>query len=786
MTLVILAAGVALGSVSLLFELRHSLAQLEETVNGHVRFMGNQSSAAAAHFLERGDMEGLDTHLSQMSADPILRAALVCNQAGVVLAATRFEDRGKLLRALPLGVQVSPPADVAEVNTRIFESGGKIFGVFPFLLPPSQSKPLHSEKGLFVVEYDLETPKRAAVEAILVKSSALVAALALFSMVLWVAVHLLVTRRIQPLMRLAGQLAEGREATPSRLRGSDELAALSERLDLMARDVELRASDLAKANAAMAREIAEKQAIEEALRNSERQFRSVWDNSLDAMRLTNGEGRIVQVNPAYCRIAGVTADEVIGKPFTHIHEPSRQAALLERHKREFQQRSFATHREAEITLKDGRKLVLDASYSLVEFEHQEPLMLAILRDITERRSHEAEQRRLERKLLEAQRLDSLGVMAGGIAHDFNNLLTAILGNTGLARVLLPPDSPILPNLANIDSASLRAADLCRQMLAYAGRGKLTIQQVQLGAMLAEMAPLLKLSVGDRVELQIEREADSRMVAADPTQLRQVALSLAINAAEAIGDKPGLIRIRSGAVELGGEDFKSAVHSPDLPAGTYAFFEVADNGCGMGQEMLSRIFDPFFTTKFTGRGLGLAAVMGIVRGHQGALKVESTPGVGSKFAIFLPISSLPQPAAAAAEPPPSHPASRVGGRVLVAEDEETVLTAIVMSLRSAGFEVATASDGRAALDRLAADRDSIDAILLDLSMPVVSGDELLKGIYGIQPEARVVLMSGHDMRDLAERFRGFGLSAFLQKPFSPDEVAKVLTDALRGKPNAART
>lgn len=785
MTLVILGAGIAMGSVSLLFELRHSSAQLEESVKAHVRFMGNQTSAAAAHFLERGDMEGLDTHLSQVSADPILRAAWVCDQAGVVLAATRFADRGKLLRELTLGVRVSGRAGDAEANARIFESGGTVFGVFPFLLPPSQSKPLHSEKGLFVLEYDLETPKREAARAILLKSSAMVAALALFSMALWVAVHLLVTRRIQPLMRLAGQLADGGGATPSGLSGSDELAALSQRLDLMARDVELRASDLAKANAAMAREIAEKRAVEEALRNSERQFRSVWDNSLDAMRLTDGEGRIVQVNPAYCRIAGITSDQAIGLPFTHIHKPSLHEALLERHKHEFQQRAFATHREAELTLEDGRKLVLDATYSLVEFEHQKPLMLAILRDITERRSREAEQQRLERKLLEAQRLDSLGIMAGGIAHDFNNLLTAILGNTGLARLLLPADSPILPNLAHIDSASMRAADLCRQMLAYAGRGKLTIQQVQLGAMLGEMAALLKLSVGDRVDLQIERGTDSTTVAADPTQLRQVVLSLAINASEAMGDKPGLIRIRSGAVNLDVEDFKSAVHSPELPAGAYAFVEVADNGCGMGREMLARIFDPFFTTKFTGRGLGLAAVMGIVRSHQGALKVESSLGAGSIFSIFLPNSSSTQPVAAS-EPPPSHAPSLASGKVLVAEDEETVLTAIVLSLQSAGFEVATASDGREALDRLAADRDSIDAILLDLSMPVVSGEELLKGIYGIQPDARVVLMSGHDTRELAGRFSGFGLSAFLQKPFSPAEVARALTEALREKPESRGT
>lgn len=777
MTLAILAVGVFMGTASLVFELIYGTSELENLVKRHARFMGNQACSAAAHFLERGDLEGLARHLSQMSADPILESALVADESGRIVAASRFEDRGKMLQDLRVGNLALGKAPSGGGDAWVSLDGKSVLGVYPFLLPPSQSRPLAREQGLLVVEYDLQTPKHKAVAAILLKSGVLLALLALFSLGIWLAVHLLVTRRIRPLMLLARQLTQGAGSTPSALRGSDELAALSEALDKMARDIEARTRQLNEANAAMAREIKEREQVQEALRNSESQFRSVWANSHDAMRLTDENGVIMRVNPAFCELVGGEAPQLLGKNFTDIYNPSHSEVVLDRYKVEFRNRSFTPHKETEVTLLNGRSMVLDATYSLVEFEHQKPFLLTILRDITERKTRESEQLRLERNILEAQRLESLGILAGGVAHDFNNLLTAILGNTGLAKVLLPPDSPAHHNLANVEAASMRAADLCKQMLAYAGRGKLTIQQVRLGSILREMFGLLQVTVGERVRLEIDADQESPPVDADPTQLRQVILSLAINSSEAIGGRPGHLRIRSGLRSFSKEELSKAVQSPVLQPGPYAFFEVEDDGCGMTEDVMARIFDPFFTTKFTGRGLGLPAVLGIVRGHQGALLVRSRAGIGSTFIVALPLSRKPQSAPAPSPGQPEAPPTP-GSRILVAEDEETVRSAIVLSLQAAGYDVLTAADGRETLECLEAERGSIDAVLLDLSMPLVGGEELLGAIRKIKPDIRLVLMSGHDLNRLRERLKHFDIAAFLQKPFSPTEAEQALAAALR--------
>jgi len=259
-------------------------------------------------------------------------------------------------------------------------------------------------------------------------------------------------------------------------------------------------------------------------------------------------------------------------------------------------------------------------------------------DITQRRREERERLALERKLLEAQRLESIGILAGGIAHDFNNLLAGILGNANLATMQTPPDSPIRPFLQSIESTSQVAARLCAQMLAYAGRGRTLVQLTNVNAVIEEMNKLLSIFVGERIELLLQLGAPTAQVIADATQIRQVLLNLVINASEAIGEQSGTIRVVTGTILANRDDLKQTHLAPDLEPGQYLFIDVIDTGCGMDTLTQGRLFDPFFTTKFTGRGLGLAAVLGILRSHNGAIKVESAPGKGATFRVLLPIAN----------------------------------------------------------------------------------------------------------------------------------------------------
>jgi two-component system cell cycle sensor histidine kinase/response regulator CckA len=256
-------------------------------------------------------------------------------------------------------------------------------------------------------------------------------------------------------------------------------------------------------------------------------------------------------------------------------------------------------------------------------------------DISQRRKEERERLALERKLLEAQKLESLGILAGGIAHDFNNLLAGILGNANLATMMLPKDSPVRPFLEGIESTSHVAARLCAQMLAYAGRGRTLVQPTNVNSVIDEMNRLLSIFVGERVELQLQLAPALPPVTGDTTQLRQILLNLVINASEAIGENPGYIRIVTGVV-TGNAEYVGQAQPAELKPGEFIFIDVIDSGCGMDEATRSRVFDPFFTTKFTGRGLGLAATLGIVRGHDGGIKVDSTPGKGTTFRVLLPV------------------------------------------------------------------------------------------------------------------------------------------------------
>ncbi len=367
-------------------------------------------------------------------------------------------------------------------------------------------------------------------------------------------------------------------------------------------------------------------------------------------------------------------------------------------------------------------------------------------------------------MLQAQKLESLGVLAGGIAHDFNNLLTGILGNAELVQMDVPPDSPSFQCLDVIRTTALRASELCQQMLAYAGKARFEIKPVNLNSLIREMVGLLKISISKKVQLEFHPAPELPAVEADATQMRQVVMNLVTNASEAMENQSGVINIATGTVRCDAECLEKLYLGSEISPGEFVYIEVADTGCGMDKTTQQRIFDPFFTTKFTGRGLGLAAVLGIVRSHKGAVEVKSAPGEGTTFRILLPVSSrtasgdktsrmhLPQP-----KPEKHH-------TVLVVDDEEPVRELCYHALHRYGYTVLTAANGEEALQIFQKEQERISLVILDMTMPRLSGEETLQELRKLSPEVPVILMSGYSEEEAVRRFGSRSFAGFVKKPF----------------------
>ncbi len=404
---------------------------------------------------------------------------------------------------------------------------------------------------------------------------------------------------------------------------------------------------------------------------------------------------------------------------------------------------------------------------------------ALHAEMAERRREEEERQLLERQIQHAQKLESLGILAGGIAHDFNNLLVGILGNAGLALMRLESDDPLRRTIEGIQAAGTRAADLTKQMLAYSGRGKFVIQFVDLTAVVEEMAELLGASISKRATCRFDLASDVPVIEADATQIHQVVMNLITNASEALGEGAGDITLRTGSVRADRAFFASAHLDDDLPEGRYAFVEVSDTGCGMDEETRAKIFDPFFTTKFMGRGLGLAAVLGIVRGHQGTIRVTSAQGEGTTVLVLFPASNIdaPTPSGQHAALAPELPGWRGSGTVLVVDDEAVVRDMTSDLLAELGFDVVVARDGREGVDVFRERAGDLVLVLLDLTMPRMSGEEALAEMRRIRPDAKVIVMSGYSRREVLAQFAEESLAGFIQKPFNASDFGEALRRAI---------
>ncbi len=514
-------------------------------------------------------------------------------------------------------------------------------------------------------------------------------------------------------------------------------------------------------------DITDRKAAEDALRRSEELYRTFIDAASDLVYVKDEQFRYLMVNQANLGFFGRSEAEVVGRTDFDLMPPAAAENCCRTDREAVEQdRIVITSEEVAGRIYETRKFPLRLRDGAVGVG-------AFIRDITERKRAEKERRELERGVQRAQKLESLGVLAGGIAHDFNNILMVMLGNAELALRDLGPLAPARECLEELTAAGLQAADLCRQMLAYTGKSSLTRSPLDLNSLIGEMGNLIRSSISRKAVLTLNLGENLPPIEGDPSQVRQVVMNLLINASEALEERSGYITLSTSLVDCGEEELARSEIGDPPPPGLYIRLEVTDSGKGMDEETRRRIFEPFFSTKFTGRGLGLVSVLGIVRGHNGTLLVESNPGRGSTFRVLLPVCELAHTASGKKVSPPATN-WRGKGRVLLAEDEEPVRSVTGQMLRDLGLEVLEASDGLEALELYRKNRAELDLVLLDLTMPGLDGGEVLREIRRIDPEARVVISSGYSEDDLVRRFDRLSPGGILQKPYSLEKLAGLLS------------
>ena len=518
-------------------------------------------------------------------------------------------------------------------------------------------------------------------------------------------------------------------------------------------------------------------AARQALEAARQRYHDLFEFAPDGYLVTDADGTIQEANRAAARLLGVRQDFLVGKPLVvFVASDAHRAFGAYLARLHDGQPDRVAEWQTTVQPRGGPPFPVALTTGPIRDSKGHLVGLRwLLRDSTERVRTEVARRQWEAQLQHTQRLESLGLLAGGIAHDFNNLLTGVLGSAELALLRLPPDAPARADLAQIVTAAQRAAGLTGQMLAYSGRGTFRVQPVLLPALIREMDPLLRASLPKTCALEFHLGESLPAVEADATQLRQVVMNLVLNAGEAIGDAAGVITVRVGVRECDRAYLAGGVLDQAIPEGPYVALEVTDTGCGMSAETQARMFEPFFTTKFTGRGLGLAAVLGIVRGHHGTIRVTSEPGRGTQIAVLFPPTTRPVIAPPALAPVPL--AWRGEGTVLVVDDEAHIRAGAAQALEHTGFTVLTAANGKEAVAVFRQHAETIRAVLLDLTMPNMDGAATARELRQIQPDVRIILTSGYTAEEATRQFTERELVGFLQKPYGLKDVIAAVRSAL---------
>jgi two-component system, cell cycle sensor histidine kinase and response regulator CckA len=510
-------------------------------------------------------------------------------------------------------------------------------------------------------------------------------------------------------------------------------------------------------------------------KEAEKEYRTILQTAMDGFWIVNREGLILDVNDAYCRIIGYSREELLNMRIQDVEaaETSKEVVTHIQETRKKGTDRFETHHRR----KDGIIVDIEVSASGDPQENDERQWV-FLRDITERNRAEEERRSLEAQLQHGQKLEELGVLAGGIAHDFNNILQIILGNVDLIQKIILKMSPARPFVDNIKRSVDRAALLTNQMLAYAGKKSISLQVLDLGAISGDIIHLIQSSVSKKVTLHMCLTQGLPLVEADAAQIQQVLMNLVLNASEALNEESGGVVTVSTMVLHCTEDYLSRNLAPNNNCeGDYVCLEVSDTGCGMNDETKKKLFDPFFTTKFTGRGLGMSAVLGIIRAHKGAILVESIPGKGTIIRVLFPALPRSQSTASEEGQEKSVATPGVANTILFVDDEPDMRDLGLLALGQMGYMVLTAADGLDAIEIFKAHFEEIACVLLDLSMPRMDGGQALLELRRIKPDVCVILASGYAEEELEARFTGQDVNAFLQKPYDIHALSETLKKVL---------
>ncbi len=516
---------------------------------------------------------------------------------------------------------------------------------------------------------------------------------------------------------------------------------------------------------------------EHSLNESEQRYRSVVDQSADFI-VMHSAGKILFANQAAVRAAGMeSSTEMIGRSVLDLMHPDSHALARKRMTLAKDQPEVLPPIEEKFIGREGKVFYGEAISQRVTFEGQ-AVILTTVRDITARRKAERESRAWQERIQETQKQESLAVLAGGVAHDFNNLLMGIMGNANIMLSEITADSPWYQRLCTIEQASQRASELTRQLVAYSGGAKFVLQPINLADLCHEMRGLLRASISRKIEFRFDIDPELPAVPADATQMRQVIMNLFLNAAEAIGEGTGSINVRIRAQDADRDLLAATFMQSTLAEGPCVSMVISDDGCGMAPDTRAKMFDPFFSTKGAGRGLGLAAVMGIVHGHGGAMLVDSETGAGTKFELLFPLAEASLVEEVHATSTTQQPANwHPEGLYLLADDEKHVREVMLETLVGPKTNVLAARDGQEAVDLFKQSPNEFKAAILDVTMPRLSGSEAMERLRKLRPDLPVVLTSGYaDMADT--KLAGNGAhSVFLAKPFRPSELIKALYEVL---------
>lgn len=508
----------------------------------------------------------------------------------------------------------------------------------------------------------------------------------------------------------------------------------------------------------------------DALGASEERLRLVWESATDGMRLTDACGRVIAVNDAFGRIVGKTRGESEGRSLAEAYTEADRERVLSRYRGRFAARDVSASREHQVTLWDGRVVLLDVSSCFIETDPGCPLMLSVFRDITERRRAETEREKLQTRLFQKQKFEALGTLAGGVAHDFNNILAGMLNYTALAQSDCPPSHPeVRDYLGEVLKGGHRAKELVRQILLLSRSEGAVREPLQLALVVREALSLLRATIPAAVEIKSEIDPRAPLVLAEATQIHQVVMNLGINASHAMNARGGTLTLTLRARTV---DAAMAADLVDLQPGPHVCLTVADTGCGMEPAVISRIFEPFFTTRGVGEGsgLGLAVVQSVVRSHRGAIAVRTRPGEGATFDLYFPAVVAPE-----REARPANDAlpRGAGQRILLVDDEKMVARSLQLVMTRLGYGVTACNHPDEALARFAAAPDDFDLVITDFQMPGMNGVALAMQLLARRPELPLYVASGFagDLTD--EKIRALGLRGLIRKPIEMAELAALL-------------